>query len=362
MPSSDLPYLLAFLRFPKFGAKRLTRIHTHFENWTTAWRAHQHDLLASGIDPLLIAEFIALRPSISPEAEWERLLKHDLHLVPLGDPTYPALLAQIHDPPIALFVRGTLPPEGMPLLSIVGSRDMTDYARKTIDHLIPELVASGLGIVSGLALGVDGSAHEATVRSGGKTWSVLPGGCDWENLSPSRHRNLASHIIGSGGGLLSEFPIGTTAMKHHFPIRNRLIAGLSQATLVIEASLASGTLITANSALSENREVLCIPGRIDAPLSQGPNRLIREGATIVTSARDILESYHLVPAELPSKHVEPKNADEALVLSALSIETRHVDDLARDTHLPASTLLQTLTALELSDGVVHVGGNRYRKR
>ena len=287
---------------------------------------------------------------------------HDLIAIPFGDERYPELLAELHDPPAVLFVRGALPKPFETTLSIVGSRKMTDYGLRVIEEIVPVLVKAGVGIVSGLAIGVDGHAHHVCTEAGGRTWGVLPGGCDWDSLSPTRHRNLASRMIAGGGGLLSEFPIGTPSLKNHFPIRNRIISGLTRATLVIEATESSGSLITAKSAIDQNRDVLAIPGPITSPLSLGPNRLIRQGAHIVTTAEDILEELQVEPnfETTPRRVLEPQNANEAVLLTRLKFDTKHVDDLVKETGLPTPLVLQTLTALELRDGVKQVGGNRYR--
>ncbi len=360
--STDTPYLLAFTRFHKFGAVHLGRIRDHFPSFAEAWRASRDDFLRAGVHPNLAAEFVAVRPTISPNAEMERVAEHGLELVPFGDERYPSLLSEIHDPPAVLFVRGVLPARHETLLSIVGSRDMGPYGARVLEELIPELIRAGIGIVSGLAIGVDGHAHHLCVEAGGRTWGILAGGCDWKSLSPSRHRHLAGRMIAGGGGIMSEFPIGTPSLKNHFPVRNRIISGMTRATLVIEATEKSGSLITAKSALDQNREVMAVPGPITSPLSLGPNRLIRQGAHAVTCAKDILEVLNVEPQEnaAPRQPLEPQNATEAALLSHLTHEPKHVDDLARESSLPTSLVLSTLTTLELRDGVQHTGGNRYR--
>ena len=361
---TDLPYLLAFTRFHKFGAVHLGRIRDNFPSFAEAWRAPRDDLLRAGVHPNLASEFVAVRPTISPDAEAQRVAEHGLEAVPFGDERYPVLLSEIHDPPAVLFVRGSLPKPHETLLSIVGSRDMSPYGERALEELVPELIRAGVGIVSGLAIGVDGRAHHLAVEKAGHTWGVLPGGCDWDSLSPSRHRHLAGRMVMGGGGIMSEFPIGTPSLKNHFPVRNRIISGMARATLVVEAAEKSGSLITARSALDQNREVLAVPGPITSPLSLGPNRLIRQGAHAVTCAKDILEVLNVEPPEDDTirKPLEPQNATEATLLAHLTREPKHVDDLARESSLPTPLVLSTLPALELRDGVVEVGGNRYRRK
>jgi len=359
----DIPYILAFMRFPKFGAIRLAKIHERFDSFADAWRASKSDLLTCEIHPNLIGEFVALRPTINPDQELEKLKAHELEAIPINDPRYPSLLREIHDPPFLLFVRGSLPQENERLISIVGSRKITTYGQRVIETLVPQLIEAGLSVVSGLALGCDGLAHHHSVEAGGKTYGILAGGCDWASLSPGRHRNLASRMIGSGGGVMSEFPIGTPSLNHHFPIRNRLIAGMTKATLVIEATEKSGSLITARLAVEQNREVLAVPGPITSSMSAGPHKLIRQGAHVVTSINDIFEALQLEPIEGKlSEPIEPQNANEVALLKHLGDESMHVDDLVMKSQLPAPLVLQTLTALELRDGVMHTGGNKYRLR
>lgn len=358
----DLPYLLALVRFPKFGAGHLARLRAGFPSLQDAWRATERDLLACGIHPTVVSEFIAVRPTISPTKEHDTLQEHDLAAIPFGSDAYPSLLAELSTPPAVLFVRGTLPDRTTPLLSVVGSRDMSPYGARVLDEWIPTLVKAGVGIVSGLAIGIDSHAHHTTVESGGATWAVLPGGADWDSLAPSRHRALASRMVAKDGGLLTEFPIGTPALKQHFPIRNRIISGLTRATLVVEAHERSGSLLTAHLALEQNRDVLAVPGPVTSPLSLGPLKLLRQGAMLVTRPEDILEALHLeVITSASPTPITPENANEALVLQHLSGDADHVDELALKTRLPASVVLQTLTTLELRDGVRHVGGNRYRR-
>jgi DNA processing protein len=359
--NSDLPYALAFTRFPKFGAASLKKIYNRFGSFASAWRASSSDLASSEVHPNLIGEFVAIRPTISPDAELERLKEHGLDVVTINDEQYPPLLREIHDPPFLFFVRGSLPDSNKSLVSIVGSRNMTPYGERAIETLVPKLVEAGIGIVSGLAIGCDGAAQHLCVESGGKTYGVLAGGCDWDSLSPPRHRNLASRIIGAGGGIISEFPIGTTSLTHHFPIRNRLIAGMTKATIVIEATDKSGSLITAQLAVEQNRDVLAVPGPITSETSFGPNRLIKNGARILMSAEDVFDALQIKPPSARQvKKIEPLNANEAAILPLLENDAVHVDDIVVSSRLPTNVVLQTLTSLELRDAVCHIGGNRYK--
>ncbi|MDA1038090.1 MAG: DNA-processing protein DprA [bacterium] len=360
--NAELPYYLAFVRFPKFGAKRVKQIHERFGDLKTAWRASHDDLLSCNIHPNIIGEFVRIRPTIHPEQELDTLAKHGLDAVTYQEDIYPSLLKEIHDPPPVLFVRGNLPSKHEPLVSIVGTRKITSYGERIIERIVPELIEAGVSIVSGLALGCDGYAHHHSVESGGKTYGVLAGGCDWENVGPSRNRPLARRMIATGGGLMSEFPTGTISHKGNFPVRNRIISGLSKATLVIEAAGKSGSLITAYSALEQNREVMAIPGPIGAEFSVGPNQLLKKGAHAITCTEDILEVLEMeVPTKQPTV-IEPENADEALILPLIQNESLHVDDIVLKSQLPTQLVLQTLTGLELRNVIKHTGGNHYSRK
>ncbi|MBI2484854.1 DNA-protecting protein DprA [Candidatus Uhrbacteria bacterium] len=361
LQKTDLPFALAAARFPKFGAKRLARLKKAFGNFETVWGAEARDL-ARAIEHMALAEeFVAARRTIEPAEEVDRLAQTGVSVVWIEEETYPALLREIHDPPPFLFHRGALPKPADVLLSVVGSRHMSRYGAAVLEMFMPELARSGVHIVSGLALGCDGYAHELTVKHRGCTYGIVAGGCDTESITPGQNRALAHAMIAAGGGVISEQPVGTASYPSSFPLRNRLIAGISRATLVIEAAEASGSLITARLALEENRDVLAVPGPINAPMSIGTNRLVRFGAHVVTSAEDILSLLELAPTTpVPARIVEPQNATEAALLPHLNTHGIHVDELVRASRLPTTLVLQTLTAMELREVVVHIGGNHYR--
>ena len=360
-----MKYLNALNLINGLGPQKMKRLIQYFGSAEAAWKAEAQELLKSGIGSTVAERLTQERTNIDPDAEWEKLNKNGIKILTLADPSYPALLREIPSAPYILYTRG--PAENMnsqPMLAIVGSRKYSNYGERVAYRLAFDLAKAGITIVSGLAIGVDGRAHHLAVEKAGHTWGVLPGGCDWDSLSPSRHRHLDGRMVMGGGGIMSEFPIGTPSLKNHFPVRNRIISGMARATLVVEAAEKSGSLITARSALDQNREVLAVPGPITSPLSLGPNRLIRQGAHAVTCAKDILEVLNVEPPEDDTirKPLEPQNATEAALLAHLTREPKHVDDLARESSLPTPLVLSTLTALELRDGVVEVGGNRYRRK
>jgi len=271
------------------------------------------------------------------------------------DPRYPILLKQIYDPPRELRVRGRLPPSDALSLAVVGSRKPTPYGERVVRDLVEPITRSGIVIVSGLAYGIDAAAHEAACRVGGTTVAVLGSGVDTKSIFPAGNRALAERIIDAGGAVISEFPDGTPPLKHHFPIRNRVIAGIAKGTLVVEAAAKSGSLITARSALENGREVFAVPGAIHSEMSEGPNNLIKMGARAITSPEDILSVFGQEVKKTTTHH-EPGSPNEATILAVLTIEPLHIDDIIRASGLDSSQTSSTLTLMEMKGSARHVGG------
>ncbi|MBI5743690.1 MAG: DNA-protecting protein DprA [Elusimicrobia bacterium] len=203
------------------------------------------------------------------------------------DEAYPELLKKIYDPPLVLYLRGSL--RAMPAAGIVGTRRATPYGLRTAARLSADLAAAGVAVVSGLARGVDTAAHEAAVKAGGVTWAAM--GTGLGTVFPSENEKLAERIVGAGGALISEFPMDMGPWPSHFPRRNRIISGLSLATVVVEGGFESGALITARFALEQGREVLAVPGQVDCPASKGPNYFIKNGACPAETADDIIACF-----------------------------------------------------------------------
>ncbi|MEK7612828.1 MAG: DNA-processing protein DprA [Patescibacteria group bacterium] len=257
---------------------------------------------------------------------------------------FPALLKEIPDAPKRLFVRGTMPPPEYTMLCVVGSRRTSLYGRRMCASLIAGLAKYPVAIVSGLALGIDGEAHKAALDVGLPTVACLPSSCDEESIYPVANRPLAQRILARGGALLSENKPPWKAAIYNFPERNRIMAGMSKATLIIEAGEKSGTLITARLALDYNRELLAIPHELGRETGAGVNRLIREGATLVRNADDILQVLGLKPLENPSQAPLPTDLTESelKVLHALS------ESLVRDELIERSELSAQETNIALS--------------
>jgi len=288
----------------------------------------------------------------------ERWLAQDSarQVLTLADPRYPASLLDTADPPLMLFVHGRLDALAHPQrLAVVGSRNPTPQGAQNAAAFAQSLAASGLCIVSGLALGVDGAAHEGALRAGGVTLAVVGTGLD--RVYPSRHRDLAHRIVAQGA-MLSEYPLGTPPLAQNFPQRNRVIAGLSMGTLVVEAALQSGSLITARLATEQGREVFAIPGSIHSPQSRGCHALIRQGAKLVESAQDVLEELRLTDSA-PRVDGDPLTQPPGVggdLLDALGHDPVSLDALLARTGLPTSTLQAQLLELELQGLVARLPG------
>lgn len=346
----DRKYWVALSRFHPFGAVRLGRLSRRFPTMKRAFEASALDLTEAGIEPALASRFLQERMHIDPDALMRELAALEIDVMTLVDEAYPPLLKQIYDPPGVLYVRGTLPSPELRHLAVVGARKLTSYGERVCEELVEPLARSGVVIVSGLAYGVDSIAHATCLDTGGVTLGVLGTGIDPGSIYPARNRALASRILANGGALISEFAPGTPPLPKNFPYRNRIIAGLSHGTLVVEAAIKSGSLITARAALEQNRDVYVVPGSIHSPLSAGPNSLLKVGATPVTSAEDVFPD--LPVRRGPRKPAfEPKTDLERAVYTALRAEPMHIDEIVRTTQLPAATVNSTMSLLEMKGAV-----------
>lgn len=292
------------------------------------------------------------------------------HLLTLADAAYPQALLTIPDPPVLLYAKGRLELLARPALAIVGSRNATAQGMQNAEQFARTLSQSGLTVVSGLALGIDAAAHLGACSVEGRSGSTVAiTGTGLDLVYPGRHRALA-HRIAEEGCLLSEYPLGTPAIASNFPRRNRLISGLSQGVLVVEAALQSGSLITARSALEQGREVFAIPGSIHSPLAKGCHRLIREGAKLVESAQDILEELRWSPTANVTRAQTPTDPDTDLradspaisrVLTAAGHDPASVDQLAERSQLSVPEVQAALLTLEMERQIERLPDGRYQK-
>ncbi|MBI2551015.1 DNA-protecting protein DprA [Candidatus Uhrbacteria bacterium] len=356
----DLPFWLGFARFSRFGPKSMERILNSFPSMESAWRAPADRLVMIGLRTPTVEKFILEREGINLDQEMELLQTHGLRIVTRRDADYPKPFTHLHDAPAYFFLRGSLPNPKLPTLAVVGSRTATSYAHAAMRILVEPVAENGVVIVSGLARGIDTLAHECALRMGAPTIAVIGSGLDRASMYPAQNRDLAERIVKSGGAVISEYPVGKEAHPEHFPIRNRLIAALGKATLVVEGAIKSGSLITAKETLDVGRDVLAVPGPITSPLSEGPNALIRAGAVPATKPEDIYHSLGVTPLEEKTTAVAENPTEEA-ILASLSQVAIHVDDLIRQTKLPAMTVLSTLTILEMRGAARSLLGKMYTR-
>ncbi len=270
---------------------------------------------------------------------------------------FPESLKNIPKPPKRIFVRGNVLQEDKTAIAIVGARKCSSYGKQTAYDIAYALAKNGVTIISGLALGIDGEAHKGALDAGGRTLAILGTGIDDNSIYPYSHKSLAERVL-KNGALISEYEPGTPALPHQFPERNRIISGLSLGVLVVEAKERSGSLITAHIALEQGKDIFSIPGPIHSPSSKGTNKLIQQGAKLVTKPEDILEELELSGIEIKKKEVN-FSKEEKNILKILETEAIHTNDIIRISKMPTSSVLTTITMLEMKKVIKDVGGNMY---
>jgi DNA processing protein len=359
-PSADAEietaYWLAISGVPHIGPVRIERLLSKFGSLASAWSAPREELRAI-LDPRSLAELLAARTRVDPAEELDRIARLGIRAIHPGHPSYPKLLAEISGRPSILYVRGEILPVDDASVAIVGTRRATPYGRQAAERVAGELARAGVTVVSGLARGVDAAAHRAALSAGGRTIAVLGSGPDV--IYPSEHGWLAEQILESGA-VISEFAPGASPDAQNFPARNRIISGMTLGTLVVEAPLRSGALITATFAADQGREVFVIPGSIFAQSSEGTNALMRDGARIVRSAADLLEDLGLrVGADAASQSRLPLEEDERRLYDALGKEARHIDEVAEEAGLTAGAASALLLTMELKGLIRNFGAQYY---
>jgi DNA processing protein len=355
---SDLKYWVGFNRIQGLGRAKFSLLEGHFGDMERAWKASAAELKAAGLDSKSIEAIVAARPDISPDAELERLERNHIKALNWNDPAFPARLKEIYDVPPVLYVRGDITAEDEWTIAVVGTRRATIYGREVTERLVTELVRNRITVVSGLARGIDSIAHRTALESGGRTIAVFA--CGLDIVYPPENVKLAQDIM-EHGALVSEYPLGTRPKAEHFPRRNRIMSGISLGVLVTEAGEGSGAMITASLALEQNREVFAVPGSILSPASRGVNRLIKEGAKLVSEVQDILEELNLtmIPRQMEMRELVPENETESLIMKYLSHEPTHIDEVCRSSSLPIATVSSTLAMMELKGIVRQMGGMNY---
>jgi DNA processing protein len=344
------------------GPTRAKALCERFGSLDRAFVASASDLAGvKGIGRELAGRIRGWEKAVDAEKERKWAAELGLQIVTQADAAYPASLKEIYDPPLVLYIKGKIPETWPRGIAVVGSRETSHYGLETAKKLSYQLAYAGIPVISGLARGIDTSAHLGALAAKGMTWAVL--GCGLDQIYPPENDALAAKIVESGGCLVSELPLGTPPDKTTFPMRNRIVSGLGFGTLVIEAGRQSGALITARQALEQGRQVFAVPGRIDNPLAQGCHQLIKDGAKLVESVEDILgELEFFIPREnvvTPRPLPADLSAEEEKIYAALELDETAIDMITQRTGLPSGTVSSGLLRLEMRKLVRQLPGKRF---
>ncbi len=365
-----LKYWIWMSSVPGMGAKKKYDLVNHFGDPVNIWNSSKRELMDV---PFLTEENVNALLDRNKRSEtmgiMDALYRNGIKAITIKDPEYPDCLRNIYDPPIVLYYKGRLEIRQLSI-AVVGSRRATYYGKSVAERISAELAAYGINVVSGMARGIDSSAHRGALKGGGRTIGVM--GCGLDIVYPPENKELAERITESGA-LVSEYVPGTAPLPANFPARNRIISGISQGVLVVEAGEKSGSLITVGYALEQGREVFAVPGNINSISSAGTNRLIKEGARLVTSAEDILEEFNLIDNLNQKKEGERVKTVQKSIFSALDEKERmiaecllegpmHIDLLVRQCKMEMQSLNTTLVMMELKGLVEMLPGKHYRLR
>ena len=360
---SELALWLALTRIKGLGCISFKKLASHFADPTQSLSATAAELSAiEGIDRKAVDGLLAFTQWDEAEQEVQRAEEAGVKIIPFGSAIYPARLRSIADPPPCLYVKGEIRREDDKAVAVIGTRSASHYGRRVTRDLCRGLASLGFTVISGMARGIDGVAHDEALNAGGRTIAVLGSGVD--RAYPPEHRKLY-HRISENGAVISELPLGAPPLAFNFPARNRLISGLSAGVVVVEATEKSGSLITAAIALEQGREVFAVPGEVGSSRSRGGHRLIRQGAKLVENVDDILEEIapQLVardrqPAALRTLPVDAQ-PETHKIFDLLQERSLHIDEVIEASGFSASRVSQILLELELQGFLKQLPGNRY---
>lgn len=349
------------------GPVTVRRLLEVFKDPVHILQASESELLAAGIGFQLASRICRWEEQVDLQRELKLIREYECQILIPEDEEYPPLLRQIYDPPILLYVKGKIESKDRHAIAIVGSRRATHYGIETARRLAYQLAYAGITVVSGGARGIDSAAHQGALMAKGRTIAVL--GCGINIVFPPENQQLFERIVQSGA-LITEFPFDRHPDRQTFPIRNRIVSGMSLGTVVVEAPLNSGSLITANIAAEQGRQVFAVPGRIDSPTSKGCHELIKKGAKLCEGIDDILSEFEYLFPSAPSRTLDtPTGAmsfvelseNEQRVLQAIGEEEKHIDEIIRQTSLSAPTVSIVLLQLEMKKLVRQLPGRRFVK-
>lgn len=356
----EIKYLLALHSVEGLGPARIKKLFDYFGSFENIWKAKISEFSQFKFPDQLIANLKTAKSLLDPSEYFAALETKGIKVITIFDDNYPELLKEIHGGPMIIYYKGVIDEAVLErCFGVVGTRKPTGYGRIVTEKLTKELVEAGLTIVSGLARGVDTIAHITTIESGGKTLAVLGGGLN--QIFPSENIRLAEKIADGFGAILTEFPPSYPHLAGNFPARNRIIAGLSQGVLVTEAAEDSGSLITARLAIEQGREVFAVPGPITSSMSEGTSALLKDGAKLVSSAKDILEELGIKSGPVVKVADLKLNPEEKEILELIKDESRHVDEIARELKKKISDVSSILLKLEIIGVVKNLGAGNYIK-
>lgn len=340
------------------GAARFKTLLEVFGDPQSAWEAPGPSLRQAGLPQKVVDHLLQARANLDLLAYWQRLEDEGITVYTPLDEAYPRRLKDIAQPPPVLYAKGEIIPQDEWAVAIVGTRRVTHYGQQMTEEIAAFLAASGVTVVSGLARGVDSHAHHAALNAGGRSIGVL--GCGVDQIYPPENRVLAEKMI-ANGAVISDYPLGTPPEGVNFPPRNRIISGLSLASVIIEAGQRSGALITAQYAVEQGREVFALPGRVTDPHSKGTNRLIQKGAHPLLAPEDLIEALNLtlVTEQQIARQALPTNPTEAALFGVLGPEPTHIDEIGRQVDMPIEQVSAALALMELKGMVRQLAGMQY---
>lgn len=355
---SEHQALIALNLVPSIGAITVKRLIERFGSAADALSASEEELASCyGISKARAEVYAKAFSSVDPVKEEDNAKKLGIEIISQVSPLYPSLLKEIHDPPLVLYCYGDLEAFKPTGLAVIGTRTPSAYGREMAERFAYRVAMAGYVIVSGMAAGIDTAAHLGALKANGRTIGVLGGAINC--FYPKENKELAKQIARTGGLIISEYPLGRQPDRHTFPMRNRIVSGITQGTLVVEAAFKSGSLITADQALEQGRAVMAIPGRIDTPLSQGTNNLIKNGAKIILDPKDVIDelgALHFGNEPAPSREPSPKptpriplSSEEQALLNAMEDGDNLIDDVIRRSTLDAGKANGLLITLQLKN-------------
>lgn len=353
----DLLYYLGFSYFLGIGPIKFSLLKKHFGSAKKAYLSDKKELIEI-IGLSLTEKFIKFRDSFDPIKKIEELRKKEIKVLTVDDENYPKILKSISDPPICLYLKGSLPNNNL-TFAIVGTRSPTEYGKKLAYKFSKELTEAGFNIISGMAYGIDTIAHKACLDVQGKTIVVL--GCGVDIVYPAANRSLYQSIIKSSGAIISEFPPGHTVLKGLFIARNRIISALSCGVMIVEGTKDSGSLITARYAAEQGKEVFAPPSPITSEMSEAPNILLKQGAKLVTSIEDIFEEFNIkISPKKKEDKLKKLTEIEKLVFSILEKRPLKIDDISLIIKKPINEILNIISLLEINGLIEKNIENQYQ--